>query len=222
VRAAYQAGRLLTRAPHDARYAPRLVGSLAHDGSPLADAQPWMPYRAISWLEHNVDRSQTVFEYGSGGGTLFLAQRAGEVHSVEHDREWYEATRTALDEAGADVDYVLAEPSPIDGPEPPYGADSFTSTESLARSYEAYVKTIDKLGDSSLDLVVVDGRARASCAKRALPKVRDGGHILLDNSDRDEYRPVFDLLAEYDRIDFEGLTPYERQLSRASAWRVRR
>lgn len=221
-RAAYWAGRLLTGAPHDARYAPRFVASLARDGSPLTDAQPWMPYRAISWLEQNLDRTKTVFEYGSGGGTLFLAERAGLVHSVEHDREWYEATRAALEQAGAGVDYVLAEPSPIDGPGPPYGADSFTSTESLTTSYEAYVKVIDKLGDSSLDLVVVDGRARPSCAKRALPKVRDGGHILLDNSDRDEYRPVFDLLARYDRTDFEGLTPYERQLSRASAWRVRR
>jgi hypothetical protein len=223
-RAAFHVARLLPRSPRDVRYAARLARTLVDGGSPLADAQPWMPYRAVDWLEENVDRSKAVFEYGSGGGTLFLAQRAGELHSVEHDAEWYEATRAALDQAGLDVDYVLVEPSALEGSDIPYGLDSFTSTGAELRglSYEAYVRTIDRFADASLDLVVIDGRARASCAKRALPKVRDGGHILLDNSDRDEYRPVFELLADHGRVDFEGLTPYERQLSRASAWRIDR
>src|SRR4051812_34446634 len=84
-RAAFHVSRLLLRSPRDVRYAPRLARSLASDASPLADGQPWMPYRAIDWLDRTVDRSTAVFEYGSGGGTLFLAQRAGELHSVEHD-----------------------------------------------------------------------------------------------------------------------------------------
>ena len=222
--AAFHVARLLPRSPRDVRYTPRFARTLAHGGSPLADAQPWLPFRAADWLEDTLDRSKAVFEYGSGGGTLFLAPRVGVLHSVEHDRDWYEATRAALDAAGAEVDYVLAEPVALGGREVPYGVDSFTSTqpESRGLSYEEYVRAIDKLPDASLDLVIVDGRARASCAARALPKVRDGGHVLLDNSDRDEYRPVFDLLAAYERVDFEGLTPYERQLSRATAWRIAR
>jgi hypothetical protein len=204
------------------RYTPRFARTLAGRGSPLSDGQPWMPYRAIDWLEANLDSSKSVFEYGSGGGTLFLAKRVGELHSVEHDREWYEATRDALAAAGVEVDYILAEASPVDGPEVPYGVHSFTSTqpESRGLGYENYVRAIDRLPDASLDMVIVDGRARASCAAHALPKVRSGGHLLLDNSDREEYRPVFDLLARYERIDFEGLTPYERELSRAAVWRI--
>lgn len=204
------------------RYTPRFARTLAHGGSPLSDAQPWLPYRAIDWLEENLDSSKSVFEFGSGGGTLFLAQRVGELHSVEHDADWYEATRGALAAAGAEVDYMLEEPAPLDGPEVPYGIHSFTSTqpESRGLGFENYVRAVDGLPDASLDLVIVDGRARPSCAARALPKLRAGGHILLDNSDREDYLPVFELLAPYERIDFEGLTPYERQLSRASVWRI--
>ena len=220
--AAFHVARLLPQAPRDVRYTPRFARTLAQGGSPLSDAQPWLPYRAIDWLEENLDSSKSVFEYGSGGGTLFLAQRVGELHSVEHDPEWYEATRDALAAAGVEVDYILAEASPIDGPEVPYGVESFTSTQPESRGFgfESYVRAVDRLPDASLDLVIVDGRARPSCAARALPKVCAGGHILLDNSDREDYRPVFELLAPYERIDFEGLTPYERQLSRASAWRI--
>lgn len=222
VGAAFHVARLLPKAPRDVLYTPRFARTIAHGGSPLSDAQPWMPYRAIDWLEENVDASMSVFEYGSGGGTLFLSERVGELHSVEHDPEWYEATRSALAAAGVEVDYILAEALPVDGPDVPYGLHSFTSTqpESRGLAYENYVRAVDKLPDASLDLVIVDGRARPSCAARALPKVRGGGHILLDNSDREDYRPIFELLAPYERIDFRGLTPYERELSRAAVWRI--
>ena len=41
--------------------------------------------------------------------------------------------------------------------------------------------------DASLDLVVVDGRARVECARRAMPKVKPGGLLLLDDTSRERY-----------------------------------
>src|SRR6266496_5790869 len=61
-----------------------------HDSLAIAELDvPWWTYRAIdvvdAWLSARPHPIR-VFEYGAGASTLWLAQRADEVHSVEHDR----------------------------------------------------------------------------------------------------------------------------------------
>jgi predicted O-methyltransferase YrrM len=52
-----------------------------------------------------------VFEYGSGGSTLFFGERAKVLVSVEHDREWYKVLKQHLEKRGLrNVEYLLAEP----------------------------------------------------------------------------------------------------------------
>jgi predicted O-methyltransferase YrrM len=52
-----------------------------------------------------------------------------------------------------------------------------------------YVGAIDDV-PGQFDLVVVDGRARVACARRALPRLAPDGVLLLDNANRDEYAPI--------------------------------
>jgi hypothetical protein len=54
------------------------------DGSPI----PWMNYHVVSFLEERLNDDLSLFEYGSGNSTLFYARLAGDVVSVETDREW--------------------------------------------------------------------------------------------------------------------------------------
>lgn len=213
--------RLLARRPADVRYSLDYVRSLADYRSPLADATPWMPFRAIDWLARNAAGDWSAFEYGSGGTTLFLAKRVRALHSIEHDPSWFEQSAAALGSVGVDhVRYELIEPERrIGGQE---SAEAFGSTDAAycGQSFKRYVRAIDVHADNSLDLVVVDGRARVACVGRALPKLRDGGYLLLDNSDRAEYAPAFARLRHLPRLDLAGLTPYSYDLAQSTIWRA--
>lgn len=45
-----------------------------------------------------------------------------------------------------------------------------------------YVRIIDEVSDESLDFVLVDGLARSWCALAAIPKLRPGGLLVIDNA----------------------------------------
>jgi hypothetical protein len=87
-------------------------------------------------------------------------------------------------------------------------------------NFESYVKTIDDYADEHFDLVVVDGRARTACVLQALPKVRRGGFLLLDDSYRGEYSPAMAALAGQGRNDFRGLAPYNTDLGQTTVWEI--
>ena len=57
--------------------------------------------------------------------------------------------------------------------------------------------TVDSIPDNSLDFVLVDGRARPECLYYALPKMKKNGIVILDNSERDHYKIVFEFMNKY-------------------------
>lgn len=80
----------------DPRAIPVYVSTLKR--KPLSVGLPWIRLKAIRFLEHHLSGEMTVFEYGSGGSTIFFAQRCRRVISVEDDSEWAAAVRERLDE----------------------------------------------------------------------------------------------------------------------------
>jgi hypothetical protein len=176
----------LTRSPSPAARHLRTMFAI-HDVQDLASLDlAWWSYDAISEVEHHLDALSgrgRVFEYGSGASTLWLGRRAGEVHSVEHDKGFYEFLApqlTSLPHVTLRAVEAVREPVP--------------HTPSQRRGHEgldfsAYVAAIDDV-PGSFDLVVVDGRARVASARHALPRLAPGGILVLDNADRDEYAPV--------------------------------
>lgn len=209
--------RVLARYPSALRSGPRYLRSLVSRKSPLEMRIPWLTFDAIAWLERHVHRGSRVFEYGSGGSTLFLAARAGSLVSVEHDREWFEATRKALGEGAPNCEYLLREP--VETADPPADYRSSNATEYPGLSFQAYIQAIDDYPDGHFDLVVVDGRARPACARRALPKVRPGGFLMLDDSDREHYTDVERDLSGWGRLDFKGPAPHKLDPAQTSVWR---
>jgi hypothetical protein len=73
----------------------------------------------------------------------------------------------------------------------------------------AYVGAIKRYPARFFDVVVVDGMERLTCVRSALPHLKDDGLLILDNSDRPDYRPAFEYLADQGmgRIDFFGFAP---------------
>ncbi len=200
---------LLTR-PSSWRWYGDWRRSLQPGHAPIDDAYPLITFGARKWLDDNLTDAMRVFEYGSGGSTFYFLPRVAEVVSVEHDAGWFGVMQKKLDDHGATTcQYLLREPRARDEDDPPYTIDSFTSSfPAFGRmDYGDYVRAIDAYDDASFDLVVVDGRARISCIKRAMPKVQPGGYLMLDNAERTQYRPGRDLLSDWSCTDFRGLGP---------------
>jgi len=108
-----------------------------------------------------------VFEYGTGASTAWLAERATEVFSVEHDAAFMAHFRPLL----APFPNVTLLDRPI------------------AHGKYDYVYAIEELG-GLFDLIVVDGRHRADCLQAARRHLAPGGMILFDDSGRSRYRPA--------------------------------
>ena len=207
---------LLRKDPAGIRFLVPFLRSLGSGRSPLADATPWLTFEAIRWLASNMDSSMRVFEYGSGGSTLFFARRVLEVVSVEHDPEWHTRTAEALAAAGVrNCTYLLRPPEPqMDA----RFASSDPAYEGL--DFAAYVAAVDDYPDESFDLVSVDGRARTACVLAARSKVKPGGLLLLDNSDRPQYGAATDALSPFERLDFRGIAPYATEVTQTTIWRI--
>jgi len=121
-------------------------------------ALPWISYSAISAISQRLTQSCRVLEFGSGMSTIWYAERAGEVFSVESSAEWFALIGQTLS-SKSNVHVLLCED---------------------AESYSHYCHD----DDAGFDLIVVDGIARNECVKEGLRNLRPNGVLYLDNSDR--------------------------------------
>jgi hypothetical protein len=143
---------------------------------------------------------------------------------VEHDPVWFERVR---DEAQrrkvSNWTGVLAPPQAGRSPPNPDPADwnGYVSDDPYYRggAFQTYAGHIDSFPDHAFDVVLIDGRARPSCLKHALPKVRPGGCLLWDNSERAYYASAMERIpAEFTRYDFPGPGPYVPTFWRTTIW----
>jgi predicted O-methyltransferase YrrM len=148
--------------------------------------RPWIVPAAIGWLRRRIRRDWSILELGSGRSTAWLAQRAGHVLSLEDNQFWHERTRERLERAGlVNVELRL---SPV----------------------EEFPREVEALPDASFDLILVDfleapQATRIDCIRPAREKVRPGGHLLLDDSDRPGYAQAFELLEGWRFRAFTGV-----------------
>lgn len=174
-----------------------------HDSLAIAElGVPWWTYRAIdfvdAWLLARPDPIR-VFEYGSGASTLWLAERAHEVVTVEHHAGFADVIGPALAEIPG-VTFRLVEPASGG----PVRIGSAKPGNAGADFYD-YVHAIDD--ESGLfDVVVIDGRAREACLELATSRLRPDGIVIFDNSRRRRYREVIEA-SELQERRLPGLTP---------------
>jgi hypothetical protein len=165
---------------------------------------PWMNYGAVAYIESVIKQNAKVFEYGSGASTLYWMTRCLEVVSIEHDKNFHNEISVRFNKS---VCSFLIEPE-NDNAKFHYdlsSPDAFQSSDFKGHSFEKYVKSIDAFQDGYFDLVVVDGRARPSCIKRSISKIRSGGMLVVDNSDREYYWvKTSDLLRGWSKKVYRG------------------
>lgn len=175
---------------------------------------PWITYSARKELDKIVRPSHICFEWGSGGSTLYFSQRAKSLVSVEHDPVWYKKVASELKSRQvANCDYHFVPPenfylgalfNRIEG--------GYKSTDKgLAKKiFYQYCRQISYFGNNYFDLVFVDGRARVSCLILCVNKIKPGGWLIFDNSEREEYEAGISQLKGWKRLDFFGHGPYSK------------
>ena len=188
---------------------------------------PWMTFDAIEKLDDYVKEHMNVFEYGSGGSSIFFARKAGEVISVEHDTEWMNVLEEKINSTGLKTwkgKLIPPEKNIENFPGNAEEAKDYISSNENYTGYnfKKYVSAIDDYHDAYFDLVIVDGRARPSCIMHAIPKIKEGGWLVVDNTGRTIYHSA---IQEYIVSSFEkvletcGPTTYMVHFTMTSIWR---
>lgn len=140
-----------------------------------------------------------VFEWGSGASTLWLASRAGTVHSVEHHAGWASELAPRLPD---NVTLTVVEPTTCNAP-----VVGSAKPGHVGLDFAEYVAAIDA-ADGTFDVIVIDGRAREACLAKAVDRIAPDGLIVFDNVDRQRYVDAIDLLgSRVEVIMTRGLTP---------------
>jgi len=204
------------------RYYPTWREHLRPGRNPVDDKTPWMSFAAIRHLNKIVRQDMSVFEYGSGGSTMFWLSRVQELVSVEHDLSWYRKMKKKLEEQSvSNIRYILAEPvsdsrfaeKRFENPADYISGDP----EYAGKNFEAYAKSIDGFPDQYFDIIIVDGRARPSCIQHGIPKLKKNGWLIIDNTERRYYMAPFPLDRNSWKISkFAGPVPYMRDFSETS------
>lgn len=138
--------------------------------SPLDRGLPWFSLSAIHFLDSFVSKSMNVFEYGSGGSTVYFANRAGSIVSTEDNKDWLERVQTEL--AASGIANVTLQ----------YRSFDFHRAENFERSDYLY-----SIPDRAFDIIIVDGTeesipVRPTCFHHAESRVAPGGIIVVDDS----------------------------------------
>ncbi|MFM7637662.1 MAG: hypothetical protein ACKO5W_07320 [Crocinitomicaceae bacterium] len=159
---------------------------------------PWLSPSSVRFLKNHLTKEMSGLEFGSGISTLFTAPKVKQLISVEHNEQWYQLILDRFKNEGiTNVDYrFIAQNDSIQ-----FSEKSFEMTEKLGfevrKDYVNYYMTVESIPDNSLDILLVDGRARPECLYYALPKMKKNGLVILDNSEREHYKIVFEFMKEY-------------------------
>ncbi len=154
------------------------------DGNPV----PWMSYPAIEFLQNTVQKNHQIFEFGCGASTLFFADKVQKVIGLETSEKWLGIIAEKLQEtAKTNVEINLM-------------ADGLNNSD-----YENFPKNYGQ----KFDLIIIDSLKRFECAKNSITALKPGGTIILDDSERKNYKKIFEFFAanNFTKQDFIGIAP---------------
>ena len=136
---------------------------------------PWFHPEAVVFLSSLLKSDWTIFETGSGGSTIWFSSRVKKVISVEHSKRWYDKVKKVIrNKRIKNIDLQLNPDYPKTG--------------------------IQDFKEDEFDFVSIDGirRSRVKCIKTAIPFLKSGGYLLLDDSEVIFYEEAVVLLHSWE------------------------
>jgi len=180
---------------------------------------PWMVYDAERYLRLLIAGPSLprlpAFEWGCGGSTTWLLGMGLHLTTIEHDTAWLRRlrARASLHPNERWVSRLIA-PGPAGKT-----AGGVRSLRAVGDFSEYTAAIDDAVRPSAYSLILVDGRARNECMRRAIPHVAPGGALVLDNSDRLDYAPgIASVPSGWTRLDFAGHGPLSPVKWRTTVW----
>jgi len=195
-------------------YRQRWSNSFRPGRNSVADELPWINFPALEFLEQHLRPEYKVFEFGGGGSTLFFCRNVAEVATVEDHPEWFDILTRTVREKGyrnwkgflIPAEELKSALSPRSPQDPAAFASGAKGMENM--SFEKYARAIDAYPDDYFDVIVVDGRSRPSCIQQALPHLKTGGILVVDNTERPYYLAAFQqVITERFRIEVNEYAP---------------
>lgn len=172
---------------------------------------------ALRKLERIINDKSKVFEYGTGGSTIWLAKRVGKLVSVEHNRDWFRVLREGIREDFGEIPKNLTLMLRLNTPIlNDAWVESETTKEFIGMNY---IDSILNYPDGYFDLVIVDGRARMSCLFNSRFKVKKAGFLLLDDSQRQCYQDGMGMMEDWESFVCQGRDNTEYQNNQTTFFR---
>jgi hypothetical protein len=175
----------------------------------------WVPFNCQDWIDSHVSRDTVAFEWGSGSSTLYFSKRINHLTSIEHNKEWYSKVSGALSDSSIkNCNYRLIEPEVADEKTKKENNTRYLSLEKGKENltFKKYCQSIRDYHDNYFDFISIDGRARTSCFAEAIDKLKHGGIMMLDDSQRTRYRECFLQTKKWQKINFFGFGPFASEL----------
>ena len=159
---------------------PSFLGSYlkylpAWSGTPIENGLPWISFGALRFLRQRLEPSYDVFEYGGGGSTVYFALRTRSVTTMESHPEWHRKLTAEIQTRG--ITNATCEYHPISG------------DRLEAFQHDAY---FHRVSARTWDVIMIDcycgysetryGQTRAFAFELALPQIKPGGFLILDDS----------------------------------------
>jgi hypothetical protein len=152
----------------------------SQDKQPLDRGLPWIAFGAMRRLEELLRPNMDVFEYGTGGSSVFFAERCRSLVCVEDSADWAMRVRDRLKDA-RNVNIISQPTDPIRFTQEgtPFDREDFSASD--------YVHAIDGLRP---DVVMIDGtddwrlspHRRAICFRHVEPMIKPGAVIVVDDA----------------------------------------
>jgi hypothetical protein len=170
----------------------------------LEKPSPFLPASAVQFLGRLVQQHTRVLEIGGGNSTLWLLSRGGNIDTIEHSSEWAESI---LEHVENKMPSDLAERLRM---HVVCGASA--------------LETIRSFPDGYFDVVLVDSMnaytRRNLCVEAALGKVKNGGWMVLDDSDAPINWAGADLMSSYPCRRFTGYRNMSLYVGQTRFWQL--
>ncbi|HUR11966.1 MAG TPA: hypothetical protein VM012_11380 [Flavitalea sp.] len=123
---------------------------------------PWLTQDAIKILASIIKPSDSILEFGSGRSTMWFAERAAHITSMESNPDWFKVVQQNLVSYQSQVKLILIEESPV--------------------WLKKYSEAIKQIAPGTIDICLVDGGPRALSALASLRTLKSGGYMVIDNA----------------------------------------
>jgi hypothetical protein len=178
---------------------------MARDRTTTADALPMdaaatpafaltFPEAEAAFVRAQYQAASVILEYGSGGSTVMAAELGKTVVSVESDLDWAERLAEHLAPISATAVVHHADIGPT-------GAWGVPMRPAEYAKFPGYALSVwDRPDFADPDLVLIDGRFRASCLAAVLLRARRPTTVLFDDYAKRRYYHGVEKLARKEEV----------------------